>query len=65
MRSIHEMSTDPLHWSVKIDPSLHKIYIKLIYLFVCLKLLGQPCYCLIEIPFNEMNLEILGFADGS
>ena len=65
MHSVHKMSSIPLHWSAKIDPSLHRIYAKLVHFFLKLQSLGQRRYCLIEVPFREMNLNILGFADGS
>ena len=64
IRSFYEMSSNPLHWCAKIDTSLHKIYLKLIWFFFNVQIWGQPRYCLIEILFRKINIDILGFADG-
>ena len=47
MRQVFESVEDILPWTSKINPALHPVYVKVMKLF-----LGEPCYCLIHVPFN-------------
>ena len=40
-------------------------FMSLVHFLFRLQFLGHPRYCLIEVPFRERNLYILGFVDGS